>query len=116
MAVIIIGIEASYGSCSSLMRLERTLYTGNPCQKNGILEPSAVAERALLDADLVGADQLGLLSSAHSQLEELSSGEIHPTRIGTIAPEPGSIYQSIQDVLIDLIPEVGISEILFLNH
>ena len=96
MAVIIVGIEASYGSCSSLMLLERTLYTGNPCQENALLEPGAVAERALLDADLDGADQLGSLSSAHPQLADLSPGGIQPTRIGTIAPESGSIYQSIQ--------------------
>ncbi len=46
MAVIIVGVEASYGSCSSLILLERTLYTGNPCQENAILEPGAVAGRA----------------------------------------------------------------------
>ena len=97
MALIITGLGTSYGSCSSLRLLERSLYNGGICHENEAHDPINVAVNAFQDAALVGDFQLGLLSSNPVQLIiSRHNGFEQSTQIGTIPPNSGAIFQAVQ--------------------
>jgi len=97
MALIIIGLDIAYGSCSSLHLLESSIYNGNLCNEQGVHDPSIVAVNAFHDADLDRISQLGILSTDPSRLVNSPQSIFGSSiQIGTIPPEPGAIFQAIQ--------------------
>jgi PfaB family protein len=97
MALIIIGLDIAYGSCSSLHLLERSLYNGNSCNENVTHDPNTVAVNAFHDGALDRVSQVGLLSTDPSPLIDSPQSVFgDSTQIGTIPSTPGAIFQSIQ--------------------
>jgi len=97
MAVMVSGLETSYGDCSSLILLEQSLHHNKPCGDHKKGDPVQSASNALRDAALKGAFHLGILSNDPGLL--LNSGVPvfeQATQIGTVVPENGAIFQSIQ--------------------
>ena len=94
MAIIIIGLDTAYGSCSSLHLLERSIYNGNLCNEQGVHDPNIVAVNSFHDAALDGISQIGILSTYPSLLinspRSVFGGS---TQIGTIPSTPGAIFQ-----------------------
>ena len=97
MTLSIIGIDVSYGSCSSLDLLERFLHTGKPCPDTDQKNPRNVAQGVINDSGLVGDYQLGLLTNDDQQILDLSPDlKSSVTQLGSISSDPYSVFESIE--------------------
>ena len=97
MAVMVSGLETSYGDCSSLILLEQSIHHNKPCGDHKEGDPIQSASNALRDAALKGTFHLGILSNDPGLL--LNSGIPvfeQATQIGTEESGKGAIFQAIQ--------------------